>query len=87
VRVVATLNVAVPGARGALGINTPSLLSVFASAPYFHSGAARTLDEVMENVTHRSDGTGGVDTLSSAADRARLVKFLKSIDARTPIFP
>ena len=48
---------------------------------------AQTLDEVMQNVSHRSTGTGGVDTLSSAADRAKLVKFLMSIDERTPIFP
>jgi hypothetical protein len=74
-------------ANGSLGFNIPSLLSVFASAPYFHSGAAPTLDDVMNNVTHRSAGTGGVDTLSSAADRANVVKFLKSIDDRTPTFP
>jgi YVTN family beta-propeller protein len=74
-------------ANGALGFNTPSLLSVFAGGPYFHSGSAPTLDDVLNNVTHRSAGTGGVDTLSSAADRAKLVKFLKSIDAKTPTFP
>lgn len=74
-------------ANGSLGFNIPSLLSVFASAPYLHSGGAQTLDEVMQNVTHRSAGTGGVDTLSSAADRAKLVKFLKSIDDTTLTFP
>jgi hypothetical protein len=74
-------------ANGALGFNIPSLLSVFAGAPYFHSGGAPTLDDVMTNVTHRSAGTGGVDTLTSPADRAKLVKFLKSIDATTPKFP
>jgi cytochrome c peroxidase len=63
------------------------LLSVFAGAPYFHSGGAPTLDDVMTNVSHRSAGTGGVDTLSSPADRAKLVKFLKSIDGTTPKFP
>lgn len=74
-------------ANGALGINNPSLVSVFAGAPYFHSGSAQTLDDVLNNVTHRSAGTGGVDTLSSAADRRELVRFLKSIDAQTPPFP
>jgi YVTN family beta-propeller protein len=74
-------------ANGALGFNIPSLLSVFAGAPYFHSGGAPTLTDVMANVTHRSAGTGGVDTLSNAADRAKLVKFLRSIDATTPKFP
>jgi hypothetical protein len=74
-------------ANGGLGFNTPSLLSVVAGAPYLHSGSAPTLDDVLNNVTHRAAGTGGVDTLSSAADRAKLVKFLKSIDAKTPTFP
>ena len=58
------------GANGGLGINIPSLLSVFASGPFFHSGAASTLDEVLGNVTHRSLGTFGVDTLTNPADRA-----------------
>jgi mono/diheme cytochrome c family protein len=75
------------GANGGLGINIPSLLSVFASGPYFHSGAASTLDDVLGNVTHRSLGTFGVDTLTSPADRARLAKFVASIDANAPTFP
>ena len=74
-------------ANGALGFNAPSLLGVFAGGPYFHSGSAPTLDDVLANVAHRSAGTGGVDTLSNVADRARIVKFLKSIDAKTPTFP
>jgi YVTN family beta-propeller protein len=74
-------------ANGSLGFNIPPLVSVFAGAPYFHNGSAPTLDDVLSNVTHRSAGTGGVDVLASAADRARLIKFLKSIDARTPTFP
>ena len=80
-------NVANVQARGALGFNVPSLISVFASAPYLHSGAAPTLDAVLENVTHRSAGTGGVDMLANPADRASLVRFLKSIDRTTPPFP
>src|SRR5262249_13081543 len=74
-------------ANGVLGFNIPSLITVSAGAPYFHSGGAPTLDDVLNNVTHRSAGTGGVDTLASAADRAKVVKFLKSIDAKTPTFP
>jgi hypothetical protein len=77
---------AVTGANGGLGFNVPSLVSVFASARYLHSGGAPTLDAVMANVTHRSAGTGGVDTLTSAADRATLVRFLESIDTTTPSF-
>jgi hypothetical protein len=79
-------NVANVQARGADGINIPSLISVFASAPYLHSGAAPTLDAVLENVTHRSAGSGGGDTLADADDRKALVHFLKSIDRRTEPF-
>jgi YVTN family beta-propeller protein len=74
-------------ANGALGFNIPSLLSVFAGAPYFHSGAAPTLDDVLNNVAHRTAGTGGGDRLAFPADRAKLVKFLQSIDVESPTFP
>jgi YVTN family beta-propeller protein len=70
---------------GANGFVPPSLLSLFAfPATFFHGGAATTLDDVLDNVTHRSAGTGGVDTLTSAADRAKVVTFILSIDAATP---
>ena len=70
-------------ALGAAGFNPPSLLGDFALGPFLHNGSALTLDQVMENVTHRSAGSGGVDPLSSASDRRKLVKFLESIDAST----
>jgi len=79
-------NVANVQARGADGFNVPSLISVFASAPYLHSGAALTLEEVLDNVTHRSAGTGGADTLTNFADRKEVVRFLKSIDRKTTPF-
>lgn len=75
------------GANGVLGINIPSLLSVFASGPFFHSGAAQTLDEVLANTTHRSLGSAGIDLLTNASDRAKVVKFVASIDTTTPAFP
>ena len=75
------------GANGVLGINIPSLVSVFAGAPYFHSGSAQSLDDVLTNVQHRSLGSGGIDTLTNPADRARLAKFVASIDATTQTFP
>ena len=75
------------GANGILGINIPSLIAVFASPPYFHSGAAPTLDALLENVTHRSLGTASVDTLSAPADRAKVAKFVTSIDLATATFP
>jgi YVTN family beta-propeller protein len=74
-------------ANGADGFNIPSLLSVFAGAPYLHSGSAPTLEEVLDNVTHRAAGTGGVDTLADPAARENVVRFLKSIDAGTTAFP
>ena len=69
---------------GASGFAPPSLLSVFAfPQTFFHNGAAGSLDQVLQNVTHRSAGTGGVDTLTNPADRALIVRFLESIDTET----
>jgi hypothetical protein len=73
---------------GANGFVPPSLLSIFAfPQTFFHHGSAASLDEVLNNVTHRSSGTGGVDTLSSALDRANVVRFLLSIDAASAPIP
>jgi hypothetical protein len=74
-------------ASGTLGINTPSLLSVFAGAPYFHSGSCPTLECVLDNVTHRSAGTAGTDVLDTPLERKLVELFLGSIDADTPTFP
>jgi YVTN family beta-propeller protein len=73
---------------GANGFAPPSLLSLFAfPQTFFHNGAAVSLTEVMDNVTHRSAGTAGVDTLTNAADRDKVVKFIQSIDAATVPIP
>ena len=73
---------------GAAGFVPPSLLATFAFVPpQFHNGAAASFDEVLQNVTHRSAGTSGVDTLSNAADRAKVARFLASIDAATVPIP
>ena len=72
-------------ARGVLGFNVPSLISVFASAPYLHSGAAASLDDVLGNVTHRTAGRADhVDLLGVPAFRRLLVQFVRSIDRDTP---
>jgi YVTN family beta-propeller protein len=72
---------------GSDGFVPPSLLSIFAfPQTFFHNGAALSLDEVLENVIHRTAGTGGIDTLSDAGDRSKLVRFLLSIDADTKPF-
>jgi YVTN family beta-propeller protein len=78
---------AVPPARGTLGLNPPSLLGLAATAPYFHSGQAQTLDDVMANIPHRTAGSPGRDLFTDANNRALMVKFLRSIDANKPFFP
>jgi hypothetical protein len=80
-------NVANVQARGILGFNVPSLISVFASAPYLHSGAAGTLNDVLLNVEHRTAGQTGVDVLNVPLFRRLLVRFLTSIDRDTEPFP
>jgi uncharacterized protein (TIGR03437 family) len=74
---------------GAGGYNPPTLLGLHAfPQTFFHNGSVNSLEAVMENVAHRSDGNGGVDGLQSAAQRAQLIKFLLSIDGTTvPIQP
>jgi hypothetical protein len=76
-------------ALGGNGFNIPSLLSVHQTPPYFHHGAARTLDEVL-NGAHDQNGTSplkGVHRVADATQRANLIEFLKSIDETTTIFP
>lgn len=70
---------------GVDGFVPPSLHSLFAfPQTFFHNGSADTLDAVMANVTHRSAGTGGNDTLQDPEARRKLIRFLLSIDASTP---
>ncbi len=83
---VTQINPPILVANGVLGFNIPSLLSVFAGAPYLHSGACPDLECVLNNVKHRSAGTSGVDTLTSPGDRKKLIRFLKTIDITTPAF-
>lgn len=80
-------NIANVQARGKDGFNPSSLISVYASAPYLHSGAAPTLEAVLDNVTHRNAGnTSGFDVLQFAPARQALVRFLKSIDRESEPF-
>src|SRR5262249_30453696 len=71
---------------GANGLNIPSLLSVHETAPYFYSGLAQTLSQVLDG---SQDGNGGTQHhfVSNATQRAELVAFLRSIDDHTPSFP
>lgn len=70
-------------ALGLLGFNVPSLLSVGFTPPYFHDGAAQTLDDVFDQ--HQIPG-GTIGTVLSDQDRANLRAFLESIDGATATF-
>ena len=80
-------NTAAP-AEGDNGFVPASLLSLHAfPGTFLHGGAETSLEGVLNNTTHRSAGSGGADLLGSAADRARVIKFILSIDGHTPTIP
>jgi hypothetical protein len=64
------------------GFNVPSLVGVGAHAPYFHNGAAQTLEEVLDQ--HELGGTP-ISTVLGAGDQTVLLAFLRSIDGRTAL--
>jgi len=64
---------------GAIGFNMPSLLSIAETAPYFYSGLAQTLTNVLDG---SQDGNGGTQFhfISNTTERAQLVAYLQSIE-------
>ncbi len=66
-----------------IGFNVPSLLGIDASPPYYHNGACESLACVVGNPKHRTANGRQPDKLPNERDRALVVKFLQSIDART----
>jgi YVTN family beta-propeller protein len=70
---------------GAAGFNSPSLLGVSLSGPYFHDGSAHTLEDVA--VRHSLGTTGTIATSLSAADLADLLEFVRHIDDATEKVP
>jgi cytochrome c peroxidase len=70
---------------GTLGFNVPSLLGVGTNAPYFHDGAAQTLEASF--LPHTLPGGGTIQTRLSAAQRTNLLAFLRAIDGRSIIVP
>lgn len=68
------------------GYNPPSLLGAWALGPLLHNGSALTIEDVLDNASHRRAGLSPFqrDLVGDANNRAALVKFLKSIDAATP---
>ncbi len=70
-------------ALGGLGFNVPSLLGIGFTPPYFHHGAAQTLEEVF--ALHNL-GAGTIATTLTAQQQQDLIVFLKAIDGRTAHF-
>ena len=82
-------NAAASTAFGGNGFNVPSLLSINYHAPYLHRGQAQTLEQVFPLHGLGPDGeefppTTTIQTQLTAAQRADLLTFLKSIDGTTP---
>jgi len=63
------------------GIDTPSLLGAWTSAPYFHDGSAATLLDVL---TRNERDQHGVTSTLDADARADLVAFLLELDRAEP---
>lgn len=74
-------------AQGALGFNPPSLFGLATSAPYFHHGEARTLEDVFAPPYARHHQAGAPGWVPTPQEISDLVAFLESIDLTTPTFP
>jgi YVTN family beta-propeller protein len=84
-------NAAASTAFGVNGFNVPSLLSINYHAPYLHRGQAQTLADVFPLHGLGLDGqefppTTTIQSQLTAAQRADLLVFLKSIDGTTNHF-
>ena len=90
---------ALVAAFGGDGFNTPTLLGIGDTAPYFRTGAAATLEQVFGIGTdpnllpaaqiHWRAGTGGLANIldSDLTAVADVISFLRTIDDNTPPFP
>lgn len=76
---VGTYNLASSGSSLASGVDTPTLLGIHATAPYFHDGRAATLEDVFDPAY---SAAGQEHDLSGipAGDRADLIQYLKEVD-------
>jgi YVTN family beta-propeller protein len=70
------------GAFGGAGFNSPSLLGLSMSAPYFHDGSAQTLEEVMAKHKLVKDGPA-ISTVLNAQELKDVLDFIRSIDDNT----
>ena len=67
------------------GFNSPSLLGVAYSGPYFHDGSSHSLEDVAAR--HNLGATGTIASNLSAQDLSDLLAFVRSIDDDTPTMP
>ncbi|MEO8018032.1 MAG: hypothetical protein ABI769_09480 [Pseudomonadota bacterium] len=71
---------------GGGGFNSPSLLGVAYSGPYFHDGSSHTLEDVAAR--HRLGvAPATIASTLTAGDLADLLTFVRSIDDATPTMP
>jgi YVTN family beta-propeller protein len=66
---------------GAAGFNTPSLLGLSISAPYFHDGSAETLEDVMSR--HVLAGGNTIAQTLTPQEVADVTAFVRNIDDST----
>ena len=66
-----------------IGFNVPSLLGLHVLPPYMHNGAAESLAGVVADAKHRTDNGRLADVLINPLDQAKVVEFIKTIDATT----
>ena len=59
-----------------IGIETPTLLGVWETAPYLHDGSAASLRDVLDNPRH------GDTTQLSAAEKDQIVAFVQQLEVR-----
>jgi len=71
-----------PGEKMGPAYDTPTLLGVYRSAPYFHHGTAATLKEVL--VEYNTGDKHGKTSHLSSAQVSDLVEFLKSLPYEDP---
>jgi hypothetical protein len=67
------------------GIDTPTLLGIWETAPYLHDGSAPTLRDVL-TTENPSDAHGAVSTLASE-ELDELIAYLEQIDGDPPVRP
>ena len=70
-------------AQGLTGFNIPSLLGMVTGAPYFHAGAARTLEEALGETFDRHRRAFSENFRPDDTQLRQLTAFLLSIDETT----